>query len=334
MSWALICARLVLAGVFAVAATGKLLDPSAARRALSEFGIPEARSGIGLPVLLVAEFAVAVLLLWTPSAQLGGLAAAVLLAVFAAAMLLALRRGERIQCQCFGALHSAPVGPATVVRNVVLAVAGTFVATQRAQPSITAWFSDRTAGQLAILGLSVALAAMTGLALVLWGRNRELRSAARAPATPAPRPVGSKAPVFRALSLAGDAVTLRSLVRGGLPVALVFVHPGCVQCRELMPELARWQVSLARDLPVHVVVNGERSQIRELAAEHGLVNVVMQADNAVSKSFGIAGTPAAVIVNPARTVGSRPAMGVAAIEELIRRTLREPHGDAGLSRAA
>lgn len=333
MSWALICARLLLAGVFVVAATGKLLHPSAARRALSEFGIPEAGSGIGLPVLLGAEFAVAGLLLWTPSAQLGGVGAAVLLAVFTAAMLLALRRGERIQCQCFGALHSEPVGPATVVRNLVLAAVGVFVATQRAEPSITTWFGHRTAAQLAILGLSVALAAMTGWAFLLWRQNRELRSPRR-PALPAPRPVGSRAPAFRALNLAGDAVTLRSLVRGGRPVAFVFVHPGCVQCRELMPELARWQVSLARDLPVHVVVNGERSQIRELAAEHGLANVIVQADNAVSKRFGIAGTPAAVIVNPERAMGSRPAMGVAAIEELIRRTLREPHGDAGLSRAA
>jgi Methylamine utilisation protein MauE/AhpC/TSA family len=334
VSWALICARLLLAGVFVVAAVGKLLDPAAARRSLGEFGLPEVGSGVGLGVLIGSELAVAGMLLWTPSAQLGGLGAAVLLAVFTAAMLLALWRGERIQCQCFGALQSATVGPATVARNVVLAAAGGFVATQRVQPSITTWFSDRSAAQLAILGLSVALAAMTGLAFALWGRNRELRSAARAPATPAPRPVGSKAPAFRAVNLAGEGVTLRSLVRAGRPVALVFVHPGCGQCRELLPEVARWQISLERDLPVHVIVNGEPSRIRELVAEHGLANVVMQADYVVSKSFGIVGTPAAIVVTPGRTIGSRPALGGAAIEELIRRTLREPNRAAGLSRAA
>lgn len=49
-------------------------------------------------------------------------AAAVLLAVFTGAVVRALAQGRRPPCACFGGLSSRPIGPGTVVRNLVLIV--------------------------------------------------------------------------------------------------------------------------------------------------------------------------------------------------------------------
>lgn len=68
---------------------------------------------IALGALLVAGVARA----WT------GWAAVVLLAAFTAFLVRRLRQGVRVPCACFGALSNRPVGPWSVVRNVVLIAA-------------------------------------------------------------------------------------------------------------------------------------------------------------------------------------------------------------------
>ena len=94
MGMALLVSRLLLASVFAVSGVAKASDFSRTRRTVTDFGAPERAS---LPVallLLVTELAIAVALLPSSTAHLGGVAAAALLVVFIAATALAISRGR------------------------------------------------------------------------------------------------------------------------------------------------------------------------------------------------------------------------------------------------
>ena len=116
--------RIVLAAVFAVAGTAKLLDAAGSRAALEGFGVPRGAARPAGTVLPVAELAIAAGLLVPASAWWSALAAAGLLAVFLAAIGVSMARGAAPGCHCFGRLHSAPVSWRTQVRNGVLAAAG------------------------------------------------------------------------------------------------------------------------------------------------------------------------------------------------------------------
>ena len=110
-------AAAVLVAVFVWAALAKARAPDATRRTAAALGLPAARH---VAVLLpVAEAGVALLLLLRPRA--GAVAALLLLAVFSALLVAALRRGVKVACGCFGTTSTAVVSAADLVRNALLA---------------------------------------------------------------------------------------------------------------------------------------------------------------------------------------------------------------------
>src|SRR5262245_38966636 len=94
-------ARLLLAGVFALAGVGKLLDPTGSRRSLADFGVPQPLIAIGSIALPLSELAVALALLSQASAAYGAVAALVLVTLFIGGITLNLARGRRPDCHCF-----------------------------------------------------------------------------------------------------------------------------------------------------------------------------------------------------------------------------------------
>src|SRR5262245_24275231 len=126
-------ARLLLAGVFAIAGAAKLAERRRIGTAIAEFGVP---AGIATPLgwlLACCELGVALALLFPPSAAAGALG---LLLVFSAVIAANVARGHRPSCHCFGQLHAAPVGWSTVGRNGLLAaVAGLIAADGRYLPA-------------------------------------------------------------------------------------------------------------------------------------------------------------------------------------------------------
>ena len=74
MDGILLIARLLLAGVFAVAGAAKLTDLAGTRRALAGFGIPDRLGGSLALALPLAELAIAVALLPRASARLAAMA--------------------------------------------------------------------------------------------------------------------------------------------------------------------------------------------------------------------------------------------------------------------
>ncbi|MGY1651931.1 MauE/DoxX family redox-associated membrane protein [Geodermatophilus sp. SYSU D01119] len=123
--WLATAARFLLGGVLVVAGALKLPDPAEAVRAVRAYRLlPEALVGpvaFGLPVV---EVAVGLALLAGVFVRTAALAAAVLTAVFAAAVASAWARGLQIDCGCFGGGGEVAAGetgyPAEVARDVAL----------------------------------------------------------------------------------------------------------------------------------------------------------------------------------------------------------------------
>ena len=319
--------RIVLAGVFAVAGVAKLFDRAGARRSLSEFGVPGPVVPLGAVLLPLLELATATALIPPASARWGGLAALVLLLGFMGGIVNANLRGRAPDCHCFGQLHSAPAGREALARNGVLAALAVVVIWQGPGPSISAWVSARTPAELVAVGAVAFALVASGVAVSLWLERRRLRddladARAHLAALPPGLPVGATAPGFALPDLHGRIQTLDSLRAGERPLVLVFVAPGCGPCKKVLPELARWQATLADRLTVAVISQGTAAENRPLAEEHGIANMLLQENWEVTRAYRIPGTPAALVVTPDRAIGSSVVGSGFAIEPLIRLALR------------
>jgi hypothetical protein len=104
---------------------------------------------------------------------------------------------------------------------------------------------------------------------------------------------------------------------------LVFVQPGCDSCRGLLPRLVEWRQRLASQLTIVLISDGSADANRELLDGHAADGVLLQDRAEVYHAFELRqGVPAAVVVDPDRTIGSVAVSGNLAIESLIRITLQ------------
>jgi uncharacterized membrane protein YphA (DoxX/SURF4 family)/peroxiredoxin len=321
--------RLLLAAVFATAGVAKLLDLTGSRRALEDFGVPVRLARPGGLLLPLFEIAIAAALLFPGSARWGAFAAAGLLGAFVVVIANALAHGRAPDCHCFGQLHSEPAGWSTLARNSVLIAVAATVAALGPGPSIPDWIGERSALELAILAAALAALTFGAFRIRAWKQRREQRrhvlsvvARIEAQGQPAGKPVGSEAPPFALRGVRGDKVTLEALRTRGKPVVLVFVHPRCGPCRELLPELGEWQVTLGQSVTIAVLSEGSVAANRAFSEDHGVTDFLLQERNEVYQAYKVrAGTPAAVVVDPGGTIAGPTVGGRLAIEELIRLTL-------------
>ncbi len=108
-------ARIILAGIFALAALGKLRDLTGAREGVA--ALASTSVAVLTPALPAAELAVAVGLLVPRTSGLAAALAIVLLLIFSALMMRALRRGEAPVCHCFGSRTDQTVSVSMIARN-------------------------------------------------------------------------------------------------------------------------------------------------------------------------------------------------------------------------
>lgn len=322
---ALVC-RLVLAGVFALAGLTKLADTDRTREMLAGFGLRRGLLGVMALALPLAELAVATALVVPPAAFGGALAAAALLTLFTGAIALNLAKGRHPDCNCFGQIGSAPIGPATLLRNAVLT--GMAMVVVAAGPGAAAiWRLDRYFGvsPLAALAVVGAVLALLLLLLIAAAQMRILHSLSRIqPGTAAGAtvrelpgdsrglPEGSLAPSFGLSDTRGAFVTLEQLLAPGRRVILLFVKPDCPPCVAMADEVDRWQSSHAGLLDIVRISDGVA------AVEH---YALLQVRGELAQAYDCWGTPCAVLVNPDGRIGSAAAQGAAAIRALVRRTV-------------
>lgn len=273
----MLAARLLLAAIFGIAATAKLLDPSGARRVIATFGVPGVAAVILARAVVAVEFGVAALLLTEP--RYGALAALIALTGFSAAVLLSLARGRSLECHCFGRLSKEPMGWPTLARNGCFAGLAVFVAAD---------------GRF-----SWALTAFVTAMLVPWtGRMLYRRRSARAGTTAA----GVALP-----DRAGTSWTVARLLEGHKPLILVFSQPACGACRELLPDVVGWQ----RDDRVTVaLVNGG-------PADHGVPVELSDRRRAWFTAYNITATPSAVLIDGDGHPVEAAARGAGAIRKLV-----------------
>ncbi len=117
--------------------------------------------------------------------------------------------------------------------------------------------------------------------------------------------------------------SLEALLARGKPVVVVFVQPQCGPCRQLLPYLADWQVTLAQSLTIAVLSEGSVDANRPLVEEFGVTDFLVQERGQVYREYEVrSGTPAATVVDPDGTIAGPTVGGHLAIEGLIRLTLR------------
>ncbi|GIH45143.1 Methylamine utilisation protein MauE [Microbispora rosea] len=158
--------RLLTGIVFLMSAVSKLRG----RAAYEEF-TAATRALVRLPsrpvaaLVVAAEIAVAPLLAWRPTVLAGFCVALGLLVAFTAAIVVALRRGRRVSCRCFGA-SAVPVGAGHLARNAVLIVAAAAGAVQAGAGGVQAGAGAVFAG-LGPAGLAAVALAAGAVAVLL-----------------------------------------------------------------------------------------------------------------------------------------------------------------------
>jgi thiol-disulfide isomerase/thioredoxin len=339
---ALLIARLILASVFFVAGAAKLLDLAGSRAAITAFGLPKILAtplGIALPIL---ELLVAIALIPATTARIGAGAALFLLIVFIAGIASVMLKGSEAECHCFGQLHSSRVGWATLVRNVALAFLTMFVifASGETPPG----YIERIAS-ISTTGLAALAAGFIGLAVlsvVAWFMVNLLRQHGRLllrldtleaqlaaqgivayPARMGPPDgliPGTTAPTFSLSGLDGGSDSLDGLLSAGLPLLLVFSHPGCTPCQTMLPALHAWQTAHVSALTIALISEGSDEDNRS-ASEHGIEHILIQRERETAHAYEAYATPSAVVVTRDGMIGSHVVQGEAAIRLLIDATV-------------
>jgi peroxiredoxin/uncharacterized membrane protein YphA (DoxX/SURF4 family) len=333
--------RMALALVFAVAGFTKLADRPGTEKAVIDFGAPQRFARPVATLLSFAEFAAALLLMFRGTARWGSFIALALLLIFTLAISYNLWKGRRPDCNCFGQLHSAPIGRGTLVRNGVLLLLAGWIAWQGPdQPGLTlaALFTNVSIWAfLAVLASALVIVIVALQSWFMWNLLRqngrliqrmealETRlgigsaqvGASSSPAQPMGLPVGSPAPGFSLPQLDNANLSLEALRSGDKPALLLFSDPNCGPCNTLMPTAALWQRQYASTLRIVVISSGSLETNRIRQQEYGLTDVLLQKDREVAELYQAYGTPSAVLVRSDGTIGSALAPGAEAISALV-----------------
>jgi len=92
----------------------------------------------------------------------------------------------------------------------------------------------------------------------------------------------------------------------------------------MLPEFGEWQREHERTLTIAILTRRDADANRPKAREHGLVNVLLQAENETADAFSVPATPAAVLVSAEGSVASAAALGADAIRALVQSSADRP----------
>lgn len=125
------------------------------------------------------------------------------------------------------------------------------------------------------------------------------------------------APDFVLPSLAGTPVSLDRLRALGKPVLLVFTDPAGTTGQSLLTSIGTWQQT--HDSPLTVAGIGPVSSAGASSptVPAGITDLLVDEGRRVAGSFGVALTPAAVLIRPNGAIVGNPTVGVQGIQSLL-----------------
>jgi peroxiredoxin len=332
--------QLFLVCVFALAGVLKFRDPVGTRDMLVAFGLSKSLAA-GLAVAIpIFEILIAAALCWPDTALHGAIGSVVLLFVFSAAIAWNLYQGRTPACNCFGQTQPKPISNVTLLRNglllviAVLVVSGTHYQTdakfwdminQLSHDNV--FITTMVIGVLLLLGLCVIciiqLMIQQGRVLARLDalEHPTLASTVTSQSRPngvfAPGlPLGSVAPDFQLVNLAGMEVKLDSLFSARRSLVLIFLSPNCGPCTSLIPEISQW-MSADKAYSVAVISDGSVDEVKEKCTVLDNRRTLLQPDRSVSTAFKAWGTPAAVVIDSGGKIASLVAQGTDSIRMLI-----------------
>ena len=333
----LLLIRIFLFAVFALAGIGKLLDLEGAEKSVKAFGTPADLAKTFAILIPFAELVFAVCLLFVGFSWLGAIGVFTLLVIFSGGMIVQMAQGNAPDCHCFGAIHSEPVSKKSLIRNIIFAILAFFliVSGKNNQGLSFADLRDEMAIQL-FLGL--ATLGMLGavvfylkkiseqqtqimrrieiLELVSHEGGHEVeRLDAGSPQEALP--IGAPVPDFELPDLNGNSVVSTNLFAQAKPTLLFFVSPACVPCQALLPEIEAWQTELRDQVDFVFISSGKSVENMEKFGGKNFKQVLLQESREIAELFKSKWTPTALLVNGDSIIASHPAVGDAAIRELI-----------------
>ncbi len=339
MEIALLLLRLLLASIFGVAGIAKLFDPAGSEKAFGDFGLPKVIAGPMVYILPAAELAIAGMLLFVPTSWFGAIGASSLFVVFTVGMLYQMAKGNAPDCHCFGQIHSEPVGPSSVLRNVAFLILSAFLVLQgRTTQGLSLVNSNQDIMQF-VVGLAVVallLAAVLFLKKISGQQTQIMRrielmelvardggSVEREDAGHPNEgmPIGAVVPDFELPDLDGKMIPVLSLRTEKTPVLFLFVSPTCNPCKALVPEFDQWQRDLAGKIKLVFVSSGDADENREKFAGDADKLILLQKDREISDLLRAKWTPTALLMDADGRVASHAAAGDTAIRELVEKLI-------------
>lgn len=337
MDIVLLVLRLLLAGVFSLAAIAKLLDQTGSQKAMTDFGVPASMSKPASLLLSVVELTIAVSLLFVSSAWFGAIGAGLLLAVFIAAMMYQVLKGNAPDCHCFGQVHSEPVGTSSIVRNILLFAGSSFLISrgqfgqgfslvQSDQDVLTILIGICVVGLLLVATVYLATIASKQEDLVrkigvleAIARDGGLVEREDAGNPNEGLPIGALVPYFALPGLDGAVVSLADIRADGLPVLFTYVSPTCNPCEALLPEFDEWKSALEGKVKLVFLSTGREQDNRAKFTGNIAGDVLLQKDREVTDSLMIKWTPTSLLMDAHGRVASHMAAGDTAIRELVQK---------------
>ncbi len=139
-----------------------------------------------------------------------------------------------------------------------------------------------------LLFAAVVLLLIANLVLFLRMNRLQERIARSAEAWPSALAVGSQAPEFSLIDTRGRSVSLKDYA--GQRLLIAFVHPSCPICKDMFPELKRFE-SEHPDQAIVMLSGGSEEENRELDQTHGFGFPILNADERVFEAYEVPGVP-------------------------------------------
>jgi len=126
--------------------------------------------------------------------------------------------------------------------------------------------------------------------------------------------IGEMAPAFTLPDLSGHSISLADF--RGKQMLLLFWNPGCGFCQKMLPDLKNWEKDAPEGgLALLVVSTGNASENQALGLRSP---VLLDEGFTVGPTFGVHGTPMAVLVDAEGKIASEVAAGTPAVFALVR----------------